>query len=94
MAVFVNICLYQLGWFACVFGAANRTILFLVVGGLLLTMDTGCSLRAWKASNGELALRFKVKTLKGEEVDLAKYAGKVVMIVNRLRPDRSPATTP
>ena len=28
------------------------------------------------------ALRFKTKTLEGEEVDLDKYEGKVVMIVN------------
>ena len=60
----------------------NRTILFVVVGGLLFTMDTGCSRAVEGVKQEGSALRFKMKTLEGEEVDLAKYEGKVVMIVN------------
>ena len=60
----------------------NQTILFLAVGGLLFTMDTGCSRAVEGVKQEGSALRFKMKTLEGEEVDLAKYEGKVVMIVN------------
>ncbi len=34
------------------------------------------------ASDPTNALQFKMKTLQGEEVDLAKYEGKVVLMVN------------
>ena len=60
----------------------NQTILFLAIGGLLFTMDTGCNRAVEGVKHDGSALRFKVKTLQGEEVDLAKYKGKVVMIVN------------
>jgi glutathione peroxidase len=60
----------------------NQTILFLAIGGLLFTMDTGCNRAVEGVKHDGSALRFKMKTLEGEEVDLAKYEGKVVMIVN------------
>jgi glutathione peroxidase len=60
----------------------NQTIPFLVVGGLLFTMDTGCSRAVEGVKHEGSALRFKMKTLQGEEVNLAKYEGQVVIIVN------------
>ena len=59
-----------------------RTFLFIAIGGLLFTMDTGSSHAAESGRQEGSALRFKMKTLEGEDVDLAKYGGKVVMVVN------------
>jgi glutathione peroxidase len=42
----------------------------------------GCGKPVEVKQQEETALRFKMKSLDGEEIDLAKYAGKVVMIVN------------
>ena len=47
----------------------------------MVTMNNGCSRPEGVGQEGS-ALRFKMKSLDGEEVDLAKYEGKVVMIVN------------
>jgi glutathione peroxidase len=42
----------------------------------------GCAPAVKGVKQEETVLRYKMKSLAGEEVDLAKYAGKVVMIVN------------
>ena len=47
----------------------------------MVTMNNGCSRPEGVGQEGS-ALRFKMVSLNGEEVDLAKYEGKVVMIVN------------
>lgn len=53
-----------------------------LAAGALLTMGSGCSRAVEGVKQEGSALRFKMKTLEGVEVDLAKYEGKVVMIVN------------
>ena len=55
---------------------------FLALGGLLMTMETGCGRNGPGVQQEGSALRFKVRSLAGEETDLAQYAGRVVMIVN------------
>lgn len=47
-----------------------------------MTIAFGCGARIEGRDQEKTALRFKMKSLQGEEVDLARYAGKVVMIVN------------
>ena len=47
-----------------------------------MTAGIGCGSGVEGKSQQQTALQFKVKSLSGEEVDLARYAGKVVMIVN------------
>ena len=42
----------------------------------------GCGRPAASAEQEASALRFKMQSLAGEDVDLARYEGKVVMIVN------------
>jgi glutathione peroxidase len=42
----------------------------------------GCAPAVQGVKQEETVLRFKMRTLAGEEVDLAKYQGQVVMIVN------------
>ena len=59
-----------------------NNLLVVLAAGALVTMNTGCSRAVEGVKQESSALRFKVKTLQGEEVDLAKYEGKVVMIVN------------
>ncbi len=59
-----------------------NNLLLVLAAGALVTVHTGCSRAVEGVQQETSALRFKVKTLQGEEVDLAKYAGKVVMIVN------------
>ncbi|MBM4092748.1 MAG: hypothetical protein FJ276_25565 [Planctomycetes bacterium] len=56
----------------------KQTILFLAVGGLLFAIGTGCRRAVEGVKQEGSALRFKMKTLAGEDVDLAKYEGKVV----------------
>jgi glutathione peroxidase len=47
-----------------------------------LTAIQGCAPPVQGVKQEGTVLRFKMKSLSGEEVDLAKYQGKVVMIVN------------
>ena len=46
-----------------------------------LSAIQGCAPVVQGVSQEETVLRFKMKSLAGEEVDLANYQGKVVMIV-------------
>ncbi len=56
-------------------------LLLLFVCGMAI-LGIGCSRPAASAEQDASALRFKMKSLAGEDVDLARYEGKVVMIVN------------
>jgi glutathione peroxidase len=47
-----------------------------------LSAIQGCAPAVQGKKQEETVLRFKMKSLAGEEVDLANYQGKVVMIVN------------
>ncbi len=47
-----------------------------------LSAIQGCARPVQGVKQEETVLRFKMKSLAGEEVDLARYQGKVVMIVN------------
>ena len=58
----------------------NRLIALLLIG--VMIMIWGCGKAVEVKKQEETALRFKMESLDGQEVDLAKYAGKVVMIVN------------
>jgi glutathione peroxidase len=60
----------------------NRLIVLFTAVGVSMTMAIGCSHAAEGKKQEKTALRFKMKSLDGKEVDLRKYAGKVVMIVN------------
>jgi glutathione peroxidase len=54
----------------------------IITGALIMTTGSGCGSTVEGQDQEKTALRFKMKSLSGEEVDLARYAGKVVMIVN------------
>lgn len=58
-----------------------RLLIALTIGALL-ARGTGCSPGVDGMQQNESALRFKMKSLEGKDVDLAQYEGKVVMIVN------------
>ena len=60
----------------------NQLIALLVVGFVMVVVGPGCSNAAPGVEQQATALRFKMKSLSGEEIDLARYKGKVVMIVN------------
>ena len=47
-----------------------------------MSTGCGCSSTAEGRKQEKTALRFTMKSLSGEDVDLARYSGKVVMIVN------------
>ena len=47
-----------------------------------MATSIGCSQAAGGTKQDKTALRFQMKSLEGEDVDLAKYAGKVVLVVN------------
>ena len=47
-----------------------------------LLSGQGCAAPVPGVKQEATALRFKMKPIRGEEVDLAKYQGKVVLIVN------------
>lgn len=51
-------------------------------GAVIMTMGIGCGGTVEGRNQQQTALRFKVDSLSGEEIDLTRYAGKVVMIVN------------
>jgi glutathione peroxidase len=52
------------------------------LGASLVTLATGCGPTVQGASQDKSALRFTMESLDGKEVDLSKYHGKVVLIVN------------
>jgi glutathione peroxidase len=52
------------------------------LGASLVTLATGCGHTVQGASQDKSALRFTMESLDGKEVDLSKYQGKVVLIVN------------
>ena len=58
----------------------NRLFTLLLIG--VVTMLWGCGRTVDGKQQKETALRFEMESLDGQGVDLAKYAGKVVMIVN------------
>jgi glutathione peroxidase len=58
----------------------NRLIALLLIG--VMIMIWGCGKVVDGKQQEKTALRFKMESLNGQEVDLAKYAGKVVMVVN------------
>ena len=58
----------------------NRLFALLLMG--VVIMIWGCGKAVDPKQQEKTALRFKMESLDGEEVDLATYAGKVVMIVN------------
>jgi glutathione peroxidase len=60
--------------------AMNRLFALLLTG--VVIMIWGCGKAVDPKQQEKTALRFKMESLDGEEVDLATYAGKVVMIVN------------
>lgn len=52
------------------------------LGASLLAVATGCGETVQGVSQEKSALSFKMEALDGQEVDLSKYQGQVVMIVN------------
>ena len=52
------------------------------LGALTLFAETGCGRDVEGKKQEKTALRFKMKSLGGKEVDLSKYEGKVALIVN------------
>jgi glutathione peroxidase len=52
------------------------------LGASLMTLATGCGQTVQGVNQDKSALRFKMESLDGEEVDLSQYEGKVVLIVN------------
>lgn len=63
-------------------GSALSRRLFLVTTIAGLSAIQGCAPPVPGVKQEETVLRFKMNSLAGEEVDLAEYQGKVVMIVN------------
>ena len=57
-------------------------LLLVLWGAITMTGTTGCGRTTPGAKQEESALRFKMESLAGEEVDLAKYTGQVVLVVN------------
>ncbi|MDZ7617606.1 MAG: glutathione peroxidase [Patescibacteria group bacterium] len=60
----------------------NHSFLVLIFVCGMAFFGIGCGRPVASAEQEASALRFKMKSLAGEEVDLARYEGKVVMIVN------------
>lgn len=54
----------------------------LAMGASLVTLATGCGQAVQGVSQEKSALRFTMQSLDGQEVDLSKYQGQVVLIVN------------
>jgi glutathione peroxidase len=52
------------------------------LGASLVTLATGCAHTVQGAAQDKSALRFTMESLDGKEIDLSKYQGKVVLIVN------------
>ncbi len=60
----------------------NQLFLLLMFACAMALFGIGCGRPAASAEQEASALRFTMQSLAGEEVDLARYEGKVVMIVN------------
>jgi len=60
----------------------HRAGIWLMLTWLLGLFSGGCSAPVKGVKQEKSALAFKVKSIKGEDVDLAKYEGQVVLIVN------------
>jgi hypothetical protein len=58
MAKFWNFVLFQLGWFACVLGAANRQVFWAVAGTIVYIV-----LHAWYSPSPKAEAKFLLKTL-------------------------------
>ena len=58
MAKFWNFVLFQLGWFACVLGAANKEVLWAVLGTL-----TYVAFHAWRSPSPRAEISLLVKAL-------------------------------
>ena len=58
MAKFWNFVFFQLGWFACVLGAANKQVLWAVVGTLVYI-----AFHVWHADDPKLVLKLLLKVL-------------------------------
>jgi glutathione peroxidase len=52
------------------------------LGASLVSLATGCGPTVEGASQDKTALRFTMESLDGKQIDLSKYHGKVVLIVN------------
>jgi glutathione peroxidase len=59
-----------------------RVLACLTIGTLTLGSSIGCSQAAGGTKQEKTALQFQMKSLDGKDVDLSKYAGKVVLVVN------------
>jgi glutathione peroxidase len=73
---------FQAGFFAGGSKVMRKTVLSLL--GVALLLGSSVNVRADEKKDGKVpdVLNFKMKSLAGEEVDLSKYKGKVVMFVN------------
>ena len=60
----------------------NRLTASLVVEVAIILIGSGCGRAIEGVKQEGSALRFKMKSLDGREIDLARYEGKVVMVVN------------
>lgn len=60
----------------------NRQMVLFAAGATLMAGSFGCDNSAEGTEQQRSALRFTMKSLGGEEIDLKRYSGKVVMIVN------------
>ncbi|MBX3426837.1 MAG: glutathione peroxidase [Pirellulales bacterium] len=57
-------------------------VLFVALAAVVVAALGGCGEPTPGVEQTETVLRFKMESLDGEEVDLAKYQGQVVLIVN------------
>ena len=58
MAKFWNFVLFQIGWFACIIGAANNQVLWPVIGSLLYL-----AVHIWRSEHPNLELKLILKVL-------------------------------
>jgi len=59
-----------------------RLMLLILLGGIAMTLSSLSSAAEKEERKVPAALNFKMKSLAGKEVDLSKYHGKVVLVVN------------
>jgi glutathione peroxidase len=60
----------------------SQLALLLAVGSLALAVGASAAEKDEKSSDTPAVLKFKMESLEGKEVDLAKYKGKVLLVVN------------
>jgi hypothetical protein len=58
MSKFWNFILFQVGWFACIIGAANNQVLWPVIGSLLYL-----AIHIWRSEQPDLELKLILKTV-------------------------------